>query len=390
MKTPGTQPAYPSLNEIEQYVQGTLPASRSREIELLAMEDPMVADALEGYTEIPAFEAVGDIQFQSSSTVGGTPWWHIGGWILGLSIGVILAVVFIPTEDKNSAEQKTVPEHQKSELNGIEKDSDIAQNPESSSNSEVTIARTPSSENERQALANYEIQQQRTSLHDFLQFEENNFDSSELSLENTYRQLKVIQLDSKLPVLLDDEKNDPALKESIIPGGTDITHFNNYKLVDYTVLRKKTWPDFSLDSLHTSPSLENEFDTGDPLRGEISQSLPYINYLEGCINAYNSGDYDQAAQQFELILKQYPTDLNAQFYGAMSHYQQGKYERAIELYNMSLKNVFKIFREDSEFYKAMSLRKTGREEESMILFLQIINNNGYYKERAIQEIRAFE
>jgi hypothetical protein len=383
MNTPGTQPAYPSINEIEQYLQGTLPASRSREIELLAMEEPMVADAIEGYSEVPAFDAVQDIQFHNTTTTGGTPWWHITGWIVGVSVGILLAVLFIPSNDEQKAEQ---PREQKTPLPPTEPAAIASTispltatgNNVNPSTIENTIRTSPSDKNLPSALSQTEFDDVIIN------------DSTDLLSENPDDRVKVIQMDSNLPVLLDEEKKDPALKESIIAGGADITHFNNYKLVDYTVLRKKTWPDFSLDSLHTSPSRENDLDHGDPLRSEISQSVPYITYLERCINEYSMGEYKSAAEQFDLILKQYPTDLNAQFYGAMSYYQIEDYDKAIELFNKSLKNVFKIFREESEFYKAVSLKKLGRDEESLILLLQIINSNGYYKDRAIQEVRSFE
>lgn len=383
MNTPGTQPAYPSIHEIEQYLQGSLSPNRSREIELLAMEDPMVADAIEGYSEVPAFDAVQEIQFNRPTTTGGTPWWHITGWIVGVSIGVILAVLFIPSNEEQKPEKSTqqtvvAPESEKAAIADNTSALTPSVNDDHAQASENTIRISPSENNLPSALSSTDFDDVITN------------DSNDLLRENPDDRIKVIQMDSNLPVLLDEEKKDPALKESIIPGGADITHFNNYKLVDYTVLRKKTWPDFSLDSLHTSPSLENDFDHGDPLRGEISQSVPYITYLERCINEYSMGEYKSAAQQFDLILTQYPTDLNAQFYGAMSYYQIEDYDKAIELFNKSLKNVFKIFREESEFYKAVSLKKSGRDEESLILFLQIINNNGYYKDRAIQEVRSFE
>jgi Tetratricopeptide repeat len=391
MKTPGTQPAYPNINEIEQYLQGSLPASRSREIELLAMEDPMVADAIEGYSEVPAFDAIQELQFQSttSSSVGGTPWWHITGWIVGVSVGVILAVIFIPKKDAHKTEQSN-PVSSNQNISSSEtplSNSDLSEgtkNPEiiprnSSASISSPLPDQTSPSNPRTVL-----------IRDFSEVIESDSDFAELLRENPNDDVKVIQMDSDLPVLLDEAKRDPAIKESIVPGGTDITHFNNYKLVDYTILRKKTWPDFSLDSLHTSPSLENEFDKGDPMKGEISQSVPYITYLERCINEYSMGEHKRAAEQFDLILKQYPNDLNAQFYGGMSYFQIGEYDKAISLFDKSLKNVFKIFREESEFYKAVSLRKLGREEESLILLLQIINNDGYYKTRALEEVRSFE
>ncbi|MBL7942146.1 MAG: hypothetical protein JNM00_05245, partial [Flavobacteriales bacterium] len=50
--------ALPTVEEIQSYHAGMLPDARCREIELLALEHPLVADAIEGFGEIPAYTKV--------------------------------------------------------------------------------------------------------------------------------------------------------------------------------------------------------------------------------------------------------------------------------------------------------------------------------------------
>ncbi|MDZ4750864.1 MAG: tetratricopeptide repeat protein [Flavobacteriales bacterium] len=370
MRTPGTQPATPNIEEIEQYLQGTLPALRSHEIELLAMEDPMLADALEGYATVPAFDAVQELQFTSPRHTGGTPWWHFAGWIGGLGLGVALAVWLIPSEDKPNIESPntssivqtpTVPDHK-----------DLADKTNTQIDSQTSLLETKEDKSNFRNLDTSSNSNPVESNLPFLRYDQTD-------------EIKVIERKSILPVLLDIEKKDPALKEQKTPGGADITHFRNYKLVDYTILRSPKWEDFSLDNEHIHPDKANEHESNDEVSAKIVVSIPYINYLEKCISAYSSSDYSSSASHFDVILNQYPTDLNAQFYGAMSYYQMSDYEKAIERFDMSSKNVFKVFREESEFYKAMSLQKIGRTEEANDLFNKIASSNGYYSKRALLE-----
>ncbi|MEY3398832.1 MAG: hypothetical protein RL220_1426, partial [Bacteroidota bacterium] len=48
MKTTTTY-RYPDTEEIKSYVDGTLNPERAHEIEALALDDPFLADALDGY-----------------------------------------------------------------------------------------------------------------------------------------------------------------------------------------------------------------------------------------------------------------------------------------------------------------------------------------------------
>ena len=65
----------------------------------------------------------------------------------------------------------------------------------------------------------------------------------------------------------------------------------------------------------------------------------------------------------------------------------GEYEKAVKLFDLSLNNVFKTFREESEFYKAMSLTKLNRNDEAKALFEKIVNSKGFYAQRAAQELK---
>ena len=78
--------------------------------------------------------------------------------------------------------------------------------------------------------------------------------------------------------------------------------------------------------------------------------------------------------------------MNAQFYLARCYYESGEFENALTYYDKTIKNRISTFREEAEFYKAMSLKALGRIEEAKALFTEIVNKQRFYALKAAKEL----
>ncbi|MBL7942180.1 MAG: tetratricopeptide repeat protein, partial [Flavobacteriales bacterium] len=174
--------------------------------------------------------------------------------------------------------------------------------------------------------------------------------------------------------------------EVVKEDGVVLKHINNYKVVDYGAMRHDKWVPFDADLPGTSADRENP--ETPPHTAEPEIKVPYLRYIQDCIEAFYKGETNRCLQHFATVLQQYPDDVNAQFYSAMCFYKKGDYAKAIKFYDQSLANDTRTFGEESLYYKAMSLKNSGKTKEANDLFTYIVNGNGYYRKQAEAELKA--
>jgi len=88
-----------------------------------------------------------------------------------------------------------------------------------------------------------------------------------------------------------------------------------------------------------------------------------------------------------VLLKLDKTDVNANFYSGMSFYFLGKFNKALSYFDNVIQNPNNIFDQEAEFYKAICLKKAGQTTEAETLFRKIISDNGFYANRALEELK---
>jgi hypothetical protein len=79
--------------------------------------------------------------------------------------------------------------------------------------------------------------------------------------------------------------------------------------------------------------------------------------------------------------------VNAQFYSAMSHYHLKQQREAIALFLKVEKNVIRTFNEEAFFYHAKCAKEVGDPDTANSLFVKVVQMNGFYKERALEEMQ---
>ncbi len=110
--------------------------------------------------------------------------------------------------------------------------------------------------------------------------------------------------------------------------------------------------------------------------------IPYIDYITKTIELFSKGNYKKSLIRFEEILKTYPEDLNANFYGGLCYYNLGEFQKASELFEKCLRNEFTNFNQEAFWYATKTLISQKEYKKAELNLNQIISENEFYSEQA--------
>jgi len=184
--------------------------------------------------------------------------------------------------------------------------------------------------------------------------------------------------------------NDPAVGTSMTTTRTGMVAVNirqvlHYKVADYSEIRNGEWDAF--DGMGGIPAKYDNAGEMNAAEAETApKKVPYMDYVTECMTALDQANYSLANKKFAVVLAEYPDDVNAQFYGALSYYRSAQYEKAIAGFDLTLKNTIRTFNEEAEFYRAKSLKFLGRTDDANEIFTRIVLKNKFYAEQALKEL----
>lgn len=101
---------------------------------------------------------------------------------------------------------------------------------------------------------------------------------------------------------------------------------------------------------------------------------------------FNSKNIISCIEELTILYNYNKDDANAQFYLGMCYYQLNKYAIAETYFQKNLDNVNNIFHQESEFYQALCLLNLKQTDEAVKQLQSIVNNKGFYSERAKETI----
>lgn len=104
--------------------------------------------------------------------------------------------------------------------------------------------------------------------------------------------------------------------------------------------------------------------------------------LEAALLLYQTGKYEAAIRSFHKISDENPNDPNAGFYAGLSYYAIGQYAPALDCFKGVEVSPNQEFRPEAEWYRALCLIKLNRRPEAEALLKVIVQNEGFYADRA--------
>jgi tetratricopeptide (TPR) repeat protein len=396
--------ALPDPKEIRDYQEGKLDPARAHEIELIAQENPLLAEAIEGYSANPAYHMLPGITAAVTTAAGvgvasgltagvtavakaATPWWHLNGWLIGVAAGTSAAVGTYYVAVQNNEEkfaakstelrQEDAYNKENTEQGTLLYDSLMMHADEGLQHEENPVAEDALKNTTEAAVSQQNTYDGITLTSDSDEFEKRSDPGS------------LARIDSRnFPKEIDgpeDDKNQAPKSSSTV--AIQIMKVLNYKMADYTAIRNASWEKFNPDDVGLPARWASEEEREQYSKDHPGMFVPYVDYISTCISAFDKAKYDTSIERFAVVLEQYPDDVNALFYSALSHYHLQEFDDAIAFFQKVEKNAIRTFNEESFFYHARCWKAKGDIDGANSFFVKVVRLNGFYKERAIEEMQ---
>ncbi len=154
-------------------------------------------------------------------------------------------------------------------------------------------------------------------------------------------------------------------------------YLEGLKLIDYRKYRSKpSITTFQLDLTGISADKETTRSSSENVWREIE--IPYMNYLQKTMDHFSHGSFKHALSRFEEIIKFYPDDINALFYGGLCYFNLGQFEKATAFFEKCREQAFINFFEEATWYLGLSLERNGKMEDAKHVFENIVKDGGFY------------
>ena len=399
MKNERTHSSMPTQREMELFVQKRLDSKRMAEIQAMAAKSPLLKEALEGYAMypvIPEFSAKAQNLIGSSQAAGAiattvtvaSPWWHLSGWILGLTVGGGSAFLIFSNKDEKKEQLPTTNTPAKEEV--ISQPSGLAE-PEKTieypvvQDEKATAVTAPATDVKAEVSGTENISP--IAISEIEEgYSEGTIDPIVPKEEGFNLILVREYADAEHPIVLN---NKPDAEHPLV-GKQQILHINNFKIVDYSSFRRDKWP--SIDELteHVGANHESEEAQTWMEGAEYAHAVGYMDYVEQGIYALSNQNYEEALSSFKSLLNLYPDDVNGLFYSGMCYYYLGQYAEARPYFEMAQRSSFRTFSEEGAFYEAMTFFETDQLEIAKGKLDIIAAQRGFYAKRSREILKMID
>lgn len=177
--------------------------------------------------------------------------------------------------------------------------------------------------------------------------------------------------------------------KKIVESNVKMLYIKNLKAVDYSILythhiAKKEW-------ILTGTTADKETSVSEGVMAEhVIKYIPYKDFLMEGLTKFSKNDYKGALGHLLTIQQQYPDDVNASFYSGLCYYNLGKTRQAITMFDKTIENSISTFKEESEWYKSLSLLEDGKKSDAKELMKKIESEGGFYAKAAREKLKGMK
>ena len=158
------------------------------------------------------------------------------------------------------------------------------------------------------------------------------------------------------------------------------TYIENYKIVDYRYDNRVNPKAIEI------PSNFNFLELSTNNLPENKSCYTYNDFLTEALVNIGHKNYSTAIEYFDIILSQYPNDVNACYYKALCLFETNQNQKSLEYLELTLSNRINTFHEESKWYKSLIFKEEKQYAATEKVLLEIINDNGYYGVQARKEL----
>ncbi|MFN3918317.1 MAG: tetratricopeptide repeat protein [Flavobacteriales bacterium] len=359
----------PDEQQIRNYLSGKLTGKDAAEFEQTIQNDPFLAEAIEGFEQNPnALSAFLKNKTQQANNFskrkgGINPIYYA---IAGITVVITLSVFlnkYTFTSTKNELLSK----------------------------SEIEILKEKTS---IESLTEEEIEES-TLIEEDRQIKTEEVIKSPIKLkadptisQPTFESLIRVEI-TTLPIINEIQNPitsaQPVERKNVVFHNAPTVYLHDLLVVDYSKIYTESIPVNKFELSGTPAYKANEQD-----KNELSPSglnttyVPYKEYLLGAMQKFRTNKLKAALKDYQVILKQYPDDINAMFYGGLCYYNINHSDKALEMFNRVIQHNYNTFEEEAKWYKAQALLELKRKEEAKSILEEIIASDGFYTKQAKQ------
>ncbi|MCF8373659.1 MAG: hypothetical protein K9H64_18705 [Bacteroidales bacterium] len=434
-----------SVADMKSYLEGQMDAAGMYELESRLEEDGFQAAAMEGYENNPG--AINDLDALKAGFYNKLPDGKSGFWqrygvylsaaavVIALFTSIALFYYFQPESGQISQNRKVEKENPPAIEKTKPLPSPIDEKEENiaptiskekkkiiveEKNQETRKKTVPQKSTEKKALPIAEKDAEKIApaanedaiVEDELQYAstlvstehsyqiENNLKESE-GITNVdkglvYKKSNMHEASKRAPTSVESQTsfNDPASDlVEINRNETKVTYLLDLKVIDYTQIyenqieRTKILHNTGVDARYANKREKMERASYEE---QVIDSVMYIDILQESLAKFKVGAYEKSLNDFAIILKKHPEELNAKFYGGLAYFEVGDYVAALKNFDYVIEHPINVFNPESEWYKAQSLVRLGKLKLAENLLEKIYTEKGFYAEKAkelLEEIR---
>ncbi|MFT4660073.1 MAG: hypothetical protein ACI8XB_000330 [Patiriisocius sp.] len=346
---------------IVKYHQGKLSDAEMHQLEMDASNDPFLSDALDGFElDINQF---GHDQLLKEVVIKMRPKPFYNSFIAP-GIMLVTALYFLSplVQDDN----KSFPNHDlhtSSEMSisrGIEPERDVhlEEKEEVQLNKAVTLPKNLWLEN----TSPEEISNQ----------------AMEPQVENYIDPVQTKTIKSITAVIPDQN-----IKENEHP----VYYLFNFKVANYKNYRSGVLFE---QSLLNSVSAQYENNDSAQFTETDTKKILYTEFLIDCMRDFKNEKLKKAIRGYNTILRHYPNDANALFYGGLAYYNIGLTKKSVSFLQQSREHSFNVFNEESDWFLAMAYLKQGEKSKCMMILNDLIDTPHFYASKAKSTLKEFD
>ena len=366
----------PSRETIEQYLRGELSPQEMHRVERMLEDDAFSYEAVEGLEKHPkALQQLEEITENYHSQHSGS-WFDIFSWKhLLIPLGAVLIVGSFWWQ-KQTSELQPVMEQEKQEI--------LAEKTSTPNIEQITITpnepeiNTREKEGKRPKESNIRLKTKKTEKKTYQK--QLKSQPSTVIIENPDNMPELAHISYRR--IVSPYKSEPIKRAVSMDIPYEIFVIEGLDVVNLFYHNLYSNPD-DLGNIGTDPSLS---DTGTMIPGHIgTKNYVYGDFMQIALAQYKDKQYTKAIENLNIILEQYPKDVNAEYYIGLAYYRQNKAEKAIHFLGLAANNAIAYFKDDANLYKALSYKKKGDLDTCKKLLNELVTQNAANKS-VVEEI----
>lgn len=163
-------------------------------------------------------------------------------------------------------------------------------------------------------------------------------------------------------------------------------YLNGIKLVDYRGIRNDNTLETATTFMTGTPAAFEQTET-DEQKDWQTERVSYHFFIGETAQQVKAGNFKQALNRCNHILKTYPTDINAQFYRGFCLYNLGEFHAAATALQHVRSHEIRNFSEEATWYLALTYLQLNENVQARALLSEIVLENGFYASEAKKKLK---